>query len=196
MFRYFLVFLILSVGFLSCAPPSYTPKPKGYFRIDTPQHSYQVFDKADFPYSFQYPVYANIQRDTSFFGQKPENPYWININFPTIGGMVYISYKEISQKQPLAKLLEDAHQMSYFHTKKADYIEDFVFHNPNGVSGVCYNVGGDAASAYQFLATDSVKHYMRGALYFDVTPNADSLRPLNEFLKRDIQQMLYTLKWK
>jgi hypothetical protein len=36
---------------------------------------------------------------------------------------------------------------------------------------------------------------LRGALYFDVTPNADSLRPINEFLKVDMEHMLETLKW-
>jgi len=195
MFRIICI-LLVCVGVLSCSPPTYVPKPQGYFFVDTPKHSYQKFDKADYPYSFEYPTYANIERDTAFFGEKPENPWWINIQFPSLGGTIYISYKEISDKQPLSKLLEDAHQLSYFHTKKADFIDDPHFHNPNGVSGILYKVGGDAASAYQFIATDSVKHFIRGALYFDVTPNADSLKPMNDFLRSDILQMLYTLKWK
>lgn len=195
MLRHILLFSLLVIFLCACTPETYAPKPAGYFLIDTPQHAYQAFNKPEYPYYFEYPVYANIIRDTSFFGEKPENPYWININFPTIGGTLYISYKEISAKQPLGKLLEDAHQMSFYHSKKADYIDDNKFRNPNGVSGVLYNIGGDAASAYQFIATDSVKHFLRGALYFDVTPNADSLKPLNEFLKADIMRMLYTLKW-
>jgi gliding motility-associated lipoprotein GldD len=194
MLRYILLFSLFAL-LVSCRPETYTPKPAGYYFIDTPQHAYQAFNKPGYPYSFQYPVYANIEKDTSFFGDKPENPYWINVNFPSIGGTLYVSYKEISPKQPLAKLLEDAHQMSFYHSKKADFIVDGTFRNPNGVSGVFYSIGGDAASAYQFIATDSVKHFLRAALYFDVTPNADSLKPVNDFLRRDIEQMLYTLKW-
>jgi gliding motility-associated lipoprotein GldD len=194
MWRHILLFSLF-VSLISCSPETYTPKPSGYFFIDTPQHAYQVFNKPEYPYTFEFPVYANVERDTSFFGEKPENPYWININFPSIGGILYVSYKEISAKQPLAKLLEDAHQMSFYHSKKADYIQDDKFRNPNGVSGIFFNIGGDAASAYQFVATDSVKHFLRGALYFDVTPNADSLKPVNEFIKADILHLLYTLKW-
>jgi gliding motility-associated lipoprotein GldD len=190
-----IIFLSSIILLYSCSPETYTPKPAGYFFIDTPQHAYRAFNNPEYPYTFEYPVYAQIEKDTSFFGEKPENPFWININFPSIGGTIYISYKIISPKQPLAKLLEDAHQMSFYHSKKADYIEPDRFMNPQGVSGVLFNVGGDAASAYQFIATDSVKHFLRGALYFDTTPNADSLKPLNEFLKADILRMLYTLKW-
>jgi gliding motility-associated lipoprotein GldD len=190
-----IIFFFSFILLCSCSPETYSPKPAGYFFIDTPQHAYQTFNSPAYPYSFEYPVYAKIEKDTSFFGEKPENPFWINIVFPSIGGTIYISYKEISAKQPLAKLLEDAHQMSFYHSKKADYIEPDKFMNPQGVSGVLFNVGGDAASAYQFIATDSVKHFLRGALYFDVTPNADSLKPLNDFLKADILRMLYTLKW-
>jgi len=194
MLRYFIP-ILLCVCLASCRPDTFTPKPAGYFRIDTPQHSYRQLDLAGFPYTFEYPVYGAIERDTSFFGEKPENPYWININFPTVGGTIYISYKSIGPGQSLDKLLEDAHKLSYFHTKKADYINDAYFHNAYGVSGVFYQVGGDAASAYQFIATDSVKHFMRGALYFDVTPNADSLRPVNTFLRSDIEHILRTLRW-
>jgi gliding motility-associated lipoprotein GldD len=94
--------------------------------------------------------------------------------------------------------VEDAHEMSYAaHSKKADYIEPDLFRNPpQRVYGIIYNVGGNAASACQFIVTDSVKHFLRGALYFDVSPNADSLRPMNEFLEKDITHMLETLRWK
>ena len=195
MVRYISLIAVI-VLLASCKPETYTPKPAGYFRIDVPKHAYQTFNDPTFPYTFDYPAYAYIIRDTAFFGKKPENPYWINIIIPPLGGTIYISYKEISAQQPLSKLLEDAHQMSYYHTKKADYIDDYRFHNANGVSGVLFKVGGNAASTYQFIATDSVRHFIRGALYFDVTPNADSLKPANDFLRVDIERMLQTMKWR
>ena len=182
------------VVFASCRPDTYTPKPRGYYRIDYPEHKYQVFNKPGYPYSFEYPVYASIEKDTT--EAKPENPYWINMIFPTLGGEIYISYKEISAQQPLEKLLEDSYHMSFYHSKRADYINDPAFHNEaSHVHGVFYDVGGNAASSYQFYATDSVKHFIRAALYFNVTPNADSLRPVNEFLRVDMEHMLETLKW-
>jgi gliding motility-associated lipoprotein GldD len=140
-------------------------------------------------------VYGKIIPDTNFFGEKPENPYWINIDFPSLGGRIYVSYKIIGPNQTLDKLIEDTYEMTAFHTKKADYIADMVFDTLN-VHGIFYNVTGNAASAYQFYATDSVKHFLRGALYFDVTPNADSLKPVNEFLKTDMEHMIGTLRWR
>ncbi len=190
-------FLLLFVLIASCRPATYTPKPRGYYKISLPAHKYRSFDVAGFPYKFEYPTYGNIIRDSSFFGQRPENPYWINIDFPELGGKIYISYKQISQSQPLEKLMDDSYKMSItVHSKRADYIEDYNFNDYNRhVHGIFYNVGGDAASSYQFYATDSVHHFIRGALYFDVAPNADSLKPVNEFLRKDMEHMLETLVW-
>jgi gliding motility-associated lipoprotein GldD len=191
-------FLLIMVFFYSCRPEEYVPKRRSYARVDTPaEHTYQTFDQANFPYTFEYPTYANISRDTLIFEKTPDNSYWININFPEMGSTIYLSYKNINSSQTLAKLLEDAHFMSYYHTKKADYLQsDFSFRNNQGVQGYLYEWGGDAASKYQFVATDSLHHFIRGALYFNCTPNADSLKPLNDFIKTDIQQLLKTIRWK
>jgi gliding motility-associated lipoprotein GldD len=112
-----------------------------------------------------------------------------------LGGTIYLSYKEIKGQNTLVKLLEDSYQMSHYHTKRADYINEPEFHTPNGVHGLYYDVGGNAASAFQFYATDSVKHFIRGALYFVTTPNAASLKPVNEFLRADIVHLVESLKW-
>lgn len=194
--RFTALILISLVLLASCRPKVFIPKPRGYYYIDFPKHEYQIFNDPTFPYSFEYPVYSKIFADTSFFGQKPENPYWINIDFPSLGGRIYISYKRIDSKQTLEKLLAEAYQMTSYHTKKADYIDDYPIHKyDNNIHGALSNVTGNAASAYQFYVTDSVKHYLRGALYFDVTPNADSLKPVNEFIKEDMVHMLETLHW-
>lgn len=192
-----IAFLVLSLFFFSCRPTVYTPKPRGYAKMEFPKHEYQAFNEQGFPYSFLYPTYGRIIKDTLFFGKKPENPYWINIDFHSIGGTIYISYKNITPSTPLSKLLEDSHEMSFTaHSKRADYIEEKPFIHPDKkVYGILYNVGGNAATAYQFIATDSVKHFIRGALYFDVAPNADSLKPANEFLKKDIEVLMESLKW-
>lgn len=187
---------LLLISLISCRPETYTPKPRGYYSVSLPQHEYRQFNEAGFPYSFEYPKYGEIIHDTVFLGHKPENPYWIYVDFPTIGGRYYISYKQISPSQPLEKLMEDSHEMSFtVHSKRADYITDVAYQNGN-VYSILYNAGGNAASAYQFIATDSMKHFIRGALYFDVTPNADSLKPATEFLKEDMKHLIETLRWK
>ena len=47
----------------------------------------------------------------------------------------------------------------------------------------------------QFFLTDSVDHFIRGSLYFDVEIN-DSIMPINNFLKEDIRFMIETFEWK
>jgi len=74
------------------------PRPKGYFKIDFPIHQYRSFDQPGYPYAFEYPVYADIVRDSSFFEATPENPYWINIDFPRFNARIYVSYKKIGSE--------------------------------------------------------------------------------------------------
>ena len=185
---------LVSCSFFACNSV-YTPKPKGYFKIDFPKHEYQQFNQPGFPYSFEYPTYAKIVRDTSFFESKPENPYWINIDFPEFNARIYVSYKEIGPNS-FDKLKDDAYKMTYKHSSKASSIEDSLMRTPNGVTGIFFNVGGNAATAKQFFVSDSTKHFLRGALYFDTTPNADSLSIVNRFLQADMAHLINTLKWK
>jgi gliding motility-associated lipoprotein GldD len=191
--RHYFIFCFLLSILIACNS-DYTPKPRGYFRIDFPVHAYQVFNSPGFPYSFEYPVYSNVLRDTAFFGDKPENPYWINIDFPRFRARIYVSYKKVEGNYD--KLREDAYKMTYKHSYKASSIEDSLISTPLGVHGIFFNVGGNAATAKQFFVSDSIKHFLRGALYFDTTPNSDSLSIVNAFLQEDMYHLINTLRWK
>jgi gliding motility-associated lipoprotein GldD len=191
----FLFIIIILFTLFSCNS-DYTQRPRGYFKIPLPKKEYQIFDRPDFPYAFEYPVYGRIVQDSLFFDQKAENPYWINIDFPQFNGKIYISYKEIG-KNKFDSLVNDAFTLSYKqHTYKASAIQSKAFYLPNHVSGVYFTLKGNAATANQFFATDSVKHFLRGALYFSATPNSDSLQPVNDFLKKDMEHLINTLRWK
>jgi gliding motility-associated lipoprotein GldD len=185
---------LVAACFLTSCNSTYTPKPRGYFKIDFPAHQYRLFDKEGFPYSFEYPDYAEIVRDTSYFGDKPENPYWINIEFPRFHARIYISYKQIESGN-FDKLREDAYKLTYEHTYKATSIDDSLIRTPSGVTGVFFNVGGNAATAKQFFVSDTSRHFLRGALYFDTTPNEDSLSVVNQFLQADMKHLINTLRW-
>jgi hypothetical protein len=47
-----------------------------------------------------------------------------------------------------------------------------------------------------FTVTDSTRHYLRGALYFNSEPRLDSIQPVLTFLKKDVDVLIKTLKWK
>jgi gliding motility-associated lipoprotein GldD len=186
------IFIIVLIALVACNS-DYTLKQRGYYKIDFPEHQYRQYAPPGSPYSFEYPVYAKIVRDTTFFEAKPENDYWINIDFPQFYGKIYISYKEI-KKNNFDSLVADAFKMTYKHTSKATEIRDSLMKTPAGLTGVFFQVGGNAATAKQFFVTDSVKHFIRGALYFDASPNADSLGVVNNFLEQDMKHLINTLR--
>jgi gliding motility-associated lipoprotein GldD len=190
----FLLFGIVACVFVSCNS-DYTPKPQGYFRIDFPERKYQVFDQPGYPYSFEYPVYGRIVKDSTFFGEATENPWWINVDFPQFAGRIYVSYKEIG-KYRFDTLVKHAFQLTGKHSSKAYSIDDSVIATKNGVHGMFFSVGGDVATSNQFFLTDTTRHFLRGALYFDATPNADSLGLVNSFLLEDMKHLINTFRWK
>jgi gliding motility-associated lipoprotein GldD len=181
---------------LTACNSDFVQRERGYYKIDLPDKKYQVFNRPGFPYTFEYPVYGNIIQDSLFFDEKAENPYWINVDFPQFEGRLHLSYKEVGPNK-FDSLVNDAFTLSYKqHTSRASAIQSNPFTTPNNISGIYFTLKGNAATANQFFATDSVKHFLRGALYFNAPPNEDSLRPVNAFLRQDLEHLINTLQWK
>jgi gliding motility-associated lipoprotein GldD len=191
-----LLIYLFAISLLAACNSDYTLKPRGYFRIGFPKRDYKVFNEPGYPYTFEYPVYGNVIRDSTFFEESAENPYWINIDFPQFGGRMHISYKEIGRNN-FDSLVQDAYTMSYKqHTYKASAIDGKNFVTPNGIEGVYFTLRGNTATSNQFFMTDTTKHFLRGALYFSATPNEDSLQPVNDFLRKDVEHLINTLRWR
>ena len=188
-----LCFCILSVLFTSCNNNDYSPKPRSYFRIALPQKKYVLLDSI-YPYTFEYPQYAKIVATET----SKKDHYWINLEFPEFKGTLHISYKTVQNDSSLYQYFEDSRNFVNKHIAKANDIEPIpVSNNINSVYGVIYDITGvGVASTYQFCVTDSVKNFMRGALYFNLAPNNDSMAPVIDFIKKDIDHLVKTLKWK
>lgn len=196
LFKVFSVLLCISVVLLSACTQDYSPKPKAYPRVVFPERTYTLFSPSSCPYEFEIPAYAEAVEDTTYFDKNIKGSCWYNIQLPPFNGVVNFTYKELNDTQTLEKLIEDAHKLSFKHTKRADYIDEVVIQNPNHVGGLLYEVGGDAASNVQFFLTDSIRNFVRGALYFNNEPNADSMRPVVDFVKEDLRVMLKSFRWK
>lgn len=183
-----LTFLLI---FIHSCKNEYYPKPRGYFRIDLPEKEFIRFDTT-MPYSFEYPVYATIVKDN----RPNAEPFWINLEYPGFKGKIHISYKKIENN--LAEYLEDSRTLAMKHIPKANAIENKQYENPEKrVFGLTYNISGtEAASPYQFYLTDSINHFVRGALYFNTIPNNDSLAPVIEFIEQDIQHLIESFEWR
>lgn len=187
--------IVVIIVIASACNSVYTPKPAGYFKINFPEKKYQLFNKAGYPYQFEYPTYATVVKDSLFFDQKAENEWWVNIDFPQFGGRMYLSYKQIGTNK-FDQLVNDAFTMTNKHNVKANYINDSLMVTPNNVHGMFFSVEGNVATANQFFLTDSTRHFLRGALYFDATPNEDSLSVVNRFLVADMKHLINSFKWK
>lgn len=191
---FFILSIMAAIGFTACNS-RYTPKATGYPAMQLPKKMYQSNMVNDLPYSFDIPVYALVDKKVAYMGIEQKKAGWMNLQFPTLNATVYISYNPI-QKDNLEVLVRDAYHFANNHANKASFIEDSAFENPQGLRGVFFHLGGDVASPYQFFITDSSRHFLRGALYFDTTPNADSLAPVTNFLYQDLKQLVNSFRWK
>lgn len=179
------VFVLVSCG------NDYVPKPRGYYRIDLPEKEYQSI-LGNLPYGFEIPNYATFDlRNKS----NSEEKYWGDVNFKSLNAKLHISYKPV--KNNVIQYINDAHSFVYKHTIKADAISEVPYEDSEKkVYGLLYEIKGDAASNVQFYLTDSVKNFVRGALYFNAVPNKDSLAPVLDFVAADIEHLIETFSWK
>jgi gliding motility-associated lipoprotein GldD len=186
---YFAVLLAILVGCTSTTP---TPKPRGYFNIKFPEKKYQKY-AGSCPFTFDYPVYANMNPDSD----KNAQPCWNNLVFPQFNGRLHLTYHQIHSPQEFSKLVEYARELAFKHTIKANAIDQKLVNFPDRkVYGIYYAIDGNAASSVQFFLTDSAKNYFRGALYFNERPQYDSIQPVVNFIKKDIDVMINSFRWK
>lgn len=188
-FGNFIIGFIIILVFSNCQN-DYQPKPRGYFRIELPSNKYQRFQMENYPYSFDVSSYANIIPPRI----DPER-YWINIKYPKFNAQLHISYKPIHNN--LDTLLNDVHKMMNKHIPKANAIDEQMYLNESlDVYGITYKImGSEAASPYQFYLTDSTTHFLRGALYFNFSPNNDSLQPVIDFIEKDMARLIESFEW-
>lgn len=180
--------VIIALLLLSCRE-NYSPRPRGFFRIDFPEKEYRAYT-ADCPFTFEYPVYGKIT-PTSLM--DPE-PCWFDIYFAHYKGRIHMSYLPVDGN--LENLIQDAHSLAYKHSVKADAIEEKLWTDTERkVYGVLYDLKGSTASSVQFFLTDSIHHYIRGSLYFKTKIRADSLAPVIDFFRTDILHLIETFEW-
>lgn len=207
---------LLLVIFLmqACSGDDPVPRPYGYAKAVLPPRHWAIWREPGFPLRFEHNASAVpglLAPEEALNNQQnrpqQEGTRWMNLDYPTMGARIYLSYhplnkvyfgngQKVAVKDALAVLMAETQRMTFKHTLKASGIEETTVHNPaSKVYGMVYTVRGNAASQTQFYVTDSLRHYLRGSLYFGATPNSDSLQPYAEYLTVDIQHLLNTLRW-
>lgn len=189
---YFIVATIALFGlvFYGCGDKS-VPKPYGYFRIDLPNHTYNKFDTASFPYQFDKSTLTTIR-----YRKAPKvDEQWLDVVYPQLRAVIHCSYLPITNN--LNELTEDSRNIVYKHSVRADAIEEQRYENrEKKVYAILYTLSGNVASPVQFAMTDSIKHFFRGVLYFENVPNKDSIAPVANYVREDVVRLMESFEWK
>ncbi|MBP5527504.1 MAG: hypothetical protein J6X79_03510 [Bacteroidales bacterium] len=183
-----LIFLLLC----ACHHNDYTPKPYAYLRIDMPEHEYGLVDKT-LPFTFE----ANncielVEKDA------PKGELWIDLQYPQWNGVIFLTYRHLPSPDSLRSQTDESLRYLEQHYQFATGVEEQGYEDKeNKVYGTVYYLkGSKVASTCQFWLTDSNSHYLRGALYINVTPNNDSLAPVIDYMQADIEHLVESIRWR
>ena len=200
---YLIAAIAFVIAFSACEDDDdkiYSPKPRGYFKIDFPEKKYRRFDSLS-QCSFEIPEYSYVETgrqgvnvDTGRYANA--NPHWLNLKFPKYKARVNLTHLSVNNN--LNNVLEDSRffALSKHQVKATGIDETIVIRDNEKVYGLVFDIAGNTASSVQFYLTDSTKHFMRGALYFNSVPNIDSLKIVIDFIRADILHLVQTCNWK
>ncbi len=192
--RFVCLFILLVL--LSCQdPPLPTPKPRMFPRVEYPVKEYKVFDESYCKFGFQQPAYAKVIQEENYFDEKPADPCWFDLNITSLNTSIHCSYYPVNSQKEQEEYVNDAFKLMGKHNVKADYIDELIINNPQGVKGILFELTGPVASPLQFYLTDEKEHFFRGSVYFDSKVNRDSIQPVYEFIKEDVLKMIETFRW-
>ena len=191
----FLLIIILSVLFSCRQEQALMPKPRLFPKIDFPEKEYQKFEEGYCNMTFDYPSYAHIEKEDNFFNEAPLHPCWFDIVVPSLNSRIHCSYIELNSQNDFDKAIKDAFNLAGKHNIKADYRDEMVIKKSEDVSGIIFDLHGPVATPAQFFLTDSTKHFVRGALYFNNKVQPDSMAPVYEFMKQDIARLVESFEW-
>jgi len=189
----FLYFYLLAIS-ISCST-DYSPKPRGYFHINLPHPVYQdLLAYPDFKCSISNQALVEELKNGQN-GKQDKKETEFNLSYPRLHAKIYCTYFRMNSSD-FPVLSEESRRMTDFQNKKAKGITEVAYSHPEQkVYGLVYEIEGAAASPVQFVITDSVHSFFRGALYFDTAYNRDSIAPVLAYINKDIHVMIESFQW-
>ena len=217
-----LILAFCAILFAGCRHNDYTPKPYAYLRIDLPEHNYWLVDTLPtsidgqtmpsvlLPFLFEANDSAELTlkkpRQVATFmadgsvkpGRLKYDEVWLDINYPKWDGVVFLTYRALRNPDSLRAQVDASTRLLEQHYQVTSGVEERSYDDPeHHVYGtVNYLKGNRVASTCQFWLTDSNRHFLRGALYLNHTPNNDSLAPVIDYIQADIEHLVETLRWR
>ena len=183
--RYTVLFCILMC--LSC-DEVLVPKPKAFLSLDYPKASYHE-SLLELPFKFEKNNLAQLS-----FSKKNNSLKGLILHYPNLKASIFINYKKVNKN--LKKHIADARKMTQKHLQIADEISERKYDDDRReIYGMFYDIKGNVASQSQFYVTDSSKHFLSGALYFETEPNYDSILPAIKYIQKDMIHLIESLHW-
>ncbi len=172
-------------------------KQRMYPHIEYPKEVSYTSYSQNCPFTFVYPNYFKIEKDTSDINGNKANPCSFNLRSESLNATIYCTYLPIKSKNDLSEYIGDAFDATDEHNIKANNRRESVIKTKTkNVNGILFEVGGEVATPIQFYITDSTKHYMRASLYFESKVKQDSTAPILKYLEKDLFKMIDTWSWK
>lgn len=198
MTKYLPVFVLMMImGLMACGGDGQKmPKQRLFPYVEYPVKKDTLFEHVICPFTFNYPNYLSYRQDSFYFGEKPLNDCWFDLNSQQLGASIHCSYYPITSRARFDELVDDAFTITGKHNIKANARRESIIEGRAGVGGILFEVSGPVASPVQFFLTDSTHHFFRASLYFNATVNPDSTAPVLDFMRKDIETMLKTFAWK
>ena len=187
-----LIVAVVALLLASCGG-DYAPKPAAYLRIDLPAKDYALLDTAALPFVFEKAADCQV-----VVKQTSRLESWIDLQYPSLDGVVFLTYRRMANPSELPGQVDTAYRLLEQHFNFSSGVEEQAYENPTShLYATTYHIKGNrVASTYQFWATDSVRHFLRGAMYINKSPNNDSLAPVLDYLQADVDHLIETLSWR
>jgi gliding motility-associated lipoprotein GldD len=180
--------IIIALGFVACKSDPPPPRPRAYPRIEFPDRSALNYNTTDCPYTFRYPGYAQIN--------EKKEACWFDLYMPVFQARLHCSYVPLTKEKGFTDLVRDAFVIAGKINERANYMTESRVQNAHGVGGLILDWTGPAASPVHFYLSDTTNHFFKAALYFDSKVEPDSLAPMVDFIKQDIDSLIASFEWK
>lgn len=185
-----IVLSLLTLFIMGCSGGSFVPKPRGLNHIELPPVGYQEFNMDSIPYSFSYSKNAKI---ASKNGSRNEQI----IEYTELGAKVWLTHFPIKNNEDtLDALMYTTYKLLQKNNVKAESIDADSIKTKSGNTAMIFNLSGEVPTQFQFFMHDNTTNFLRGALYFETAKKNDSLAPIIEYVKKDVEELINTLEWR
>jgi gliding motility-associated lipoprotein GldD len=191
--KYSIILLLSLCGIIaSCGDDKENPKPSTYFRTDLPDHSYKKITNSS-KYAYELSDLFSV-KEVSVRGERTDHQ---EISLGKLDGLLYLNYYPTPNRDSLIRYINLSNDKVDEHQVKASKILDKTFIFPKKkVYCTFFELQGNVATNFQFYITDSSTRFVRGELLMNCRPNYDSLRPVLNYIQKDLEHMIETFEWK